>query len=53
MTRILADIRRIDGDVPVMDNFELGVLIVETLGARIKLAIVASGRIIDKPAGGW
>ena len=33
-----------------MDNFELGVHIAKTLGARIKLAIVASGRIIDKLA---
>lgn len=48
LTKILADIRCIEGSIPVVDKFELGVYMAQILGSRIEIAILAPGRIIDK-----
>ncbi len=48
LTKIAADIRRLERHIPILDKYELGVHIAQTLGHRIKLAILAPGQMIDK-----
>jgi len=48
LTKILADIRGWDVNIPDADRFELGVEISNVLGFRIQLAILAPAAIIDR-----
>lgn len=48
LTRVLADIRCIEKCISIVDKYELGVHIAQTLGSAIRLAILAPLPMIDK-----
>jgi hypothetical protein len=48
LTKILADVRSLDQNIPVSDRFKLGVEFANLLGAKYKLAILARPDFIDK-----
>jgi hypothetical protein len=47
LSKILADIRTLGGNIPVLDRFELGVEMAEVLGA-FQVAILAPAAMIDR-----
>lgn len=48
LTKLLADARTLDINIPVLDRFKLGVEMADTLGNTIKFAILVPAEIIDK-----
>lgn len=48
LKKILADVTKNKGNIPVVDRFQLGVEMANILGIKIKLAILAPPFMIDK-----
>lgn len=47
LDRVLADIRKMDGNLSIIDRYDIGVAIAKVLGSRIKVAAVAPVSLIN------
>lgn len=48
LKKIVADITKNEGNIPVVDRFQLGIEMANILGSKIRMAILAPSGIIDK-----
>jgi hypothetical protein len=48
LTKVLADIRKLEDKIPISDRFEIGVEMARILGNKVQFAILARRDMIDK-----